>query len=757
MEAIVISLMFMLSLSPSMAMPEVINGKTPSALSTYIVYVTETKEGRVLTQSSKRDRESWYKSFLPVSTSNSDKEPRMVYSYNTVVSGFAAKLTAEEVKEMEKKRGFISAHVEKILPLHTTHSPKFLGLQKDLGFWKESNFGKGVIIGVLDTGITPNHPSFNDVGMSPPPPKWKGRCDLIGAACNNKLIGARNFANMSTPFDDDGHGTHTAGTAAGNFVKGANDFGQAYGEAAGVAPLAHLATYKICNEAGCRESDILAGMDAAIADGVDVISLSVGGGSTAFYGDVIALATFRAIQKGIFVSCSAGNSGPSPRTLSNEAPWILTVGASNSDRSVVATAKLGNGKEYDGETIFQPEDFPLKQLPLVYAGGIANGSQETAWCIPRSLRKGNVKGKVVLCERGGGIGRIEKGKEVKDAGGAAMIIMNDEDAGFTSLAEAHVLPAVHVSYRAGRSIKAYINSTTSPTATILFKGTIIGKKSAPEVAAFSSRGPNVQSPGILKPDIIGPGVNILAAWPFNIANITNTTSTFNMISGTSMACPHLSGVAALLKSNHPDWSPAAIKSAMMTTAEILNHKNNPIANEKLFQANAYMIGAGHVNPSKANNPGLVYEIQPNDYIPYLCGLNYDDRQVATIANRHVKCSKVQRMTEAQLNYPSFSIIMETTAQTYTRTVKNVGKPGSSYCAEILPPAGVSIIVKPKLLTFKNTNEKATYSITFSRTNQTVEESSEGYLSWISTDHVVRSPIVVSFEGNAAAGATGLHV
>ncbi|KAJ0105196.1 hypothetical protein Patl1_19463 [Pistacia atlantica] len=507
---------------------------------------------------------------------------------------------------MEKKQEFVAAHVEKILPLHTTHSPNFLG-------------------------ITPGHPSFNDVGMSPPPPKWKGRCDLVGAACNNKLIGARNSANKSTPFDDEGHGTHTASTAAGNFVKGANAFGQANGEAAGVD---HLATYKICNEAGCRESDILAAMDVAIADGVDVISLSVGGGSTAFFNDAISLASFRAIQKGIFVSCSAGNSGPAPKTLSNEAPWILTVGGSNSGRSIIAIAKLGNGKEYDCETLFQPKDFPLTQLPLVYAGAIANG-------------------------------RIEKGKEVKEAGGAAMIVMNDEDAGFTSLAEAHVLP--------------------SSTSTILFKGTIIGKKSAPEVAGFSSRGPNVQSPGILKPDIIGPGMNILAAWPFSIENITNTKSTFNMISGTSMACPHLSGVAALMKSSHPDWSPAAIKSAIMITAEILNRQ---------------------VNPSKANDPGLVYDIQPNDCIPHLCGLNYDDRQVATIANRDVQCSKVKRITEPQLNYPSFSIIMKTDApQTYTGTVINVGKPGSSYRAQILP----SIIVKPTLLTFRNTNENATYS------------------------------------------------
>lgn len=301
-----------------------------------------------------------------------------------------------------------------------------------------------------------------------------------------------------------------------------------------------------------------------------------------------------------------------------------------------------------------------------------------------------MKGKIVLCERGGGIGRIEKGEAVALAGGVAMILMNQVLDGHSTSADAHVLPATHVSYAAGTTIKSYINSTSAPTATTVFKGTIIGDLSAPTVAS-SSRGPSQTSPGILKPDIIGSGVNILAAWPVPLNNSTVSNSTFNVLSGTSMSCPHLSGIAALLKSSYPDWSPAAIKSAIMTTtASVLNLGGKPILDQRLLPADIFATGAGHVNPSKANNPGLVYDIQPDDYIPYLCGLNYTDKQVGVIVQRKVNCSKVTSIAESQLNYPSFSIILGSDTQTYSRTVTNVGQANSSYILEIVAPQGVGI-------------------------------------------------------------------
>ncbi|GLT62914.1 hypothetical protein SLA2020_355160 [Shorea laevis] len=220
---------------------------------------------------------------------------------------------------------------------------------KEGGFWNGSNFGKGVIIGVLDSGILPNHPSFSDEGVPPPPARWKGKCEFNGTNCNNKIIGAKIFQGGRRqmgpgPFDVSGHGTHTASKAAGNFVKDAGGFGNAKGTAAGMAPYAHLAIYKICFDYGCGESDILAAIDSAVDDGVDVLSLSFAEVSLPFYHS--GLAAFRAMQRGIVVSCSAGNSGPGRSTMLNEAPWILTVGASTIDRSIRATTKLGNGEEY---------------------------------------------------------------------------------------------------------------------------------------------------------------------------------------------------------------------------------------------------------------------------------------------------------------------------------------------------------------------------------------------------------------------------
>ncbi|KAK1419009.1 hypothetical protein QVD17_28165 [Tagetes erecta] len=711
---------------------------TSDHVETYIVHLNTPTD---ITFDKPEDRQTWYHSFLTASHAGSNEQPSLIHGYHHVFTGFAAKLSAKQVNAMENMDGFVSARRDRVYKLHTTHTPTFLGLHQNLGFWKGSNYGKGIIIGVLDTGITPGHPSFDDKGVPPPPAKWKGKCEVTG--CNNKLIGARDFTN-STTADDEGHGTHTSSTAAGNFVDGANVFGMANGTAAGMAPLAHVAMYKVCDDFGCTDSAILAAMDAAIEEGVDVLSLSLGGASVPFYEDGIAVGAFSAIQRGIFVSCSAGNSGPVNSSLSNEAPWILTVGASTVDRNIRSTVYLGNKDLLDGESLFQPKDFPQNFMPLVYPG--LTGSQDAAFCAAGSLKNIDVKGKVVVCDRGGDIARIDKGQTVKDAGGAAMILANEEVDGDTTEADAHVLPASHVAYDVGVAIKTYINSTSSPVATIIFRGTVIGVDSAPAVASFSSRGPSLTSPGIVKPDIIGPGVSILAAWPVSVENSTQTKATFNMISGTSMSCPHLSGISALLKSAHPDWSPAAIKSAIMTTAGKVSLSGQLIEDERDLPANIFALGSGHVNPSKANDPGLIFDIQPDDYIPYLCGLGYTSKQVGVIVQKRVTCTKV--IPEAQLNYPSFAVTLGAgDIKNFTRTVTNVGVANSTYTiTDASIPGGLILEVGHSTLQFSKLNQKLTYEVTFIRDKQETVKGpyGEGYITWTSGKYSVRTPFSVKF-------------
>ncbi|THU55154.1 hypothetical protein C4D60_Mb11t03570 [Musa balbisiana] len=454
--------------------------------------------------------------------------------------------------------------------------------------------------------------------------------------------------------------------------------------------------------------------------------------SEPFHSNPIAQGGFNAINRGVFVSCSAGNSGPGHNTLSNDAPWLLTVGASTMDRSLLATVKLGDGQEFDGETMFQPHDFGSKMLPLMYP----NANEQSSLCVSGSLDRFDVRGKIVLCDRGQN-SRIEKGQVVQFGGGAGMILANAPADGYTIVADPHVLPASNVPYAYGLKIKSYINSTSSPTATIIFKGTAMNTPHSPAMASFSSRGPSQITPGILKPDITGPGVSVLAAW---------NNQKFNMISGTSMSCPHLSGIAALIKKAHPDWSPAAIKSAIMTTAYVTDNSRGPILDERHLPADFFAIGAGHVNPPNAIDPGLVYDLTPQDYIPYLCGL-HDSTYVQVIVRKHVDCSSVKSISEGELNYPSISVTLPANSSTsisYTRTVTNVGEPKSTYTVKLDVPKEVSAGVTPTTLSFNEVNQKQSFSISFRR-NGVGSGAVQGQLLWVSGKHVVRSPISIKLE------------
>ncbi|XWS20061.1 hypothetical protein CRYUN_Cryun31cG0069000 [Craigia yunnanensis] len=385
----------------------------------------------------------WYSSIIH-SLPPSPHPTKLLYTYERAINGFSARLTATQAEKLRALPGILSVIPDQVRQIHTTRTPHFLGLSDGLGIWKSSCYGDGVIIGVLDTGIWPECPSFIDSGLSPVPDSWKGICetgpDFPASACNRKIIGARAFykgyesyietpidetKESKSPRDNEGHGTHTASTAAGSLVSNASFFEYAYGEARGMATKARIAAYKICWSLGCFDSDILAAMDQAIADGVNVISLSVGGTGYApqYDQDSIAIGAFGAVNHGVVVSCSAGNSGPGPYTAVNIAPWILTVGASTIDREFPADAVLGDGRIFGGVSLYSGDPLVDFKLPLVYAGDVGN-----RYCSMGSLSPSEVQGKIVVCDRGGNA-RVEKGSAVKLAGGLGMTLTNTAESG----------------------------------------------------------------------------------------------------------------------------------------------------------------------------------------------------------------------------------------------------------------------------------------------------------------------------------------
>uniref|UniRef100_M8C3P6 Subtilisin-like protease n=1 Tax=Aegilops tauschii TaxID=37682 RepID=M8C3P6_AEGTA len=441
----------------------------------------------------------------------------------------------------------------------TTRSPWFMGLHDDFGAWPDAEFGDGVIIGFVDTGIWPERASFSDTGLGPVRSTWRGKCvDAPGfnaSLCNNKLVGAKSFTD-SSPRDIDGHGTHVASTAAGSEVPSADLFKFAGGRASGVARMARIAMYKACIRGGCSLSAITAAVDAAGSDGVDLISMSIGGPVEAFYDDLVTVATFGAERRGVFVVMSGGNYGPNASSITNVAPWMTTVGAATTDRVFPATLRLGNGVVLTGQSLY---NIPFSQgagtIPLVSSDCGKYGD----------LTPDKFMGKVVVCSKGVG---AWAGFDVERAGGAGMISADSRTRfGDAVKAQPFNLPGLQLSSTGVKKLADYMSSVAYPVASFNFTcNTVTGENRAPMVAGFSSRGPNPIVPEILKPDVIAPGVNILAAWSGAASpsgsNMDPRRVEYNILSGTSMACPHVAGVAALIKKRHGDWTPAMIRSAL---------------------------------------------------------------------------------------------------------------------------------------------------------------------------------------------------
>ncbi|WP_165367994.1 S8 family peptidase, partial [Phytoactinopolyspora endophytica] len=619
--------------------------------------------------------------------------------YTVAVNAFAAELDASQAAGLQQDPRVLALVEDTAHPLDTVESPEYLGLSGNGGVWDGLGgvdaAGDGVVVGVIDSGIWPENPSFAGSALPTGPsdevgaPYWtsdtetamaKANGDLFTGECetgeewstehcNDKVVSARYFSDgfagsvppeersedeFLSPRDGQGHGSHVAGTAAGNHGVEMSVDGQEFGEGSGMAPAAKIASYKVCwatgnpDDGGCFLSDIVAAIDQAVVDNVDVINLSVGGfQDTAM--DVISLSFLSAASADIFVAASGGNNGPDASTVAHNNPWVTTVAASTYV-AYEGTVELGDSRLFRG-AMLNPDGVG-EQTPLVWAGDIAaDGAapEDAALCADASLDEKQAEGTIVLCDRGA-IPRTDKSDEVARAGGAGMIIGNIEPEE-TLDADSHAVPTTHLSSADAAEVREYIADESEPeyeakeaessgaTAALLpGDQTDLAPTPSPVLAGFSSRGPALANGGdLLKPDITGPGVNVLAPVTPGY-NAEQGDEQYGLISGTSMASPHIAGLGALLRGENPEWSPAAVKSALMTSSDDLVDADGSEDHDRFGS------GSGHVDPAGALSPGLVYEATADDWLSFLAGTGED-----------LGIPGVEPIDPSNLNYPSISV------------------------------------------------------------------------------------------------------
>ena len=697
---------------------------------------------------------------------------RKVYDYRYSINGFAAELSEAQASALAGVAGVLSVTKDELQTGDTSSTPQFLGLSDPGGLWDQlggvGRAGEDIIIGVVDSGVWPESLSFSDrTGTNGNAsqdgklsyhqiPGWHGKCTpgeaFPASKCNQKLIGAQHFNaawggdaglkaqrpwEFASPRDYNGHGTHTSSTAGGNHgVAMTGDF-SVFGPISGMAPRARIAAYKALwstqdgSTASGFTSDLVAAIDQAVADGVDVINYSISGTTTNFL-DPAEVAFLFAADAGVFVAASAGNSGPTTGTVAHPSPWLATVAAGTHNRNGEGSAVLGS-TTFHGASLARAVG-PAPLIDSTAAGLSGADPTAVALCFTAAdnggmpvLDPAKVTGKIVVCDRGTNA-RVAKSEAVRDAGGVGMILVNPTPSSLN--ADLHFVPTVHLSDTDRPLVKAYA-ATAGATARIN-QATIVYNVPAPLTASFSSRGPLSAGGGdLLKPDLIAPGQDIVAA----VAPPANGGLDFNIYSGTSMSSPHVAGLAALLKDLHPDWSPMMIKSALMTTGTDVLDGGTPAPN-----TNPVLIfrqGAGHVKPNAAADPGLVYDAGFNDWLAFLCG--------ATTGVNPAACNALSStgysLRPSDLNVASIAIGSLPGAQTIRRRVTNVGSNTSTYTASVSGMVGFTVSINPATLTLAP-GATGSFNVTFTRTSATLNGYTGGQLRWTDGNHTVRSPITI---------------
>lgn len=700
----------------------------------------------------------------------------LIYDYTFAVNGFAAVLTPAQAGQLRDVDGVLSVRADEMRHIQTDNSPSFLGLDRPGGLWQQAGgqgaAGEDVVVGVIDTGIWPEHPSFSDrrgnrkggLKVYDRPTDWFGICQKgeqwNPSDCGLKLIGARYFNagyiasagalpehEYNSARDAEGHGTHTSSTAAGNAGVHATIFGRDFGIISGIAPRARVAMYKALWGGSGTTSDLAAAIDAAVADGVDVINYSIGSDTPALAG-LDEIAFLFAEDAGVFVSVSNGNAGPGAETTGSpaSAPWVTAVGASTQDRTFEGTAILGNGTTLRGASVTQGTNGALRLVDSASAGnGVdnpdINGSdaEEAQLCYPGELNPAVVAGNIVVCLRGVNA-RVDKSLAVDLAGGAGMILYNPSDAQ-ALVTDLHWVPSVHVNFTDGSAAKAYIASAGAAATAEITAGVAVSAQGS-VMADFSSRGPNGAAIEIMKPDVTAPGVNILAGHTPTPPLLEGGApgELFQSISGTSMSAPHVAGVAALIKQLHPDWDGSRIKSALMTTA-----RQDVFKEDGVTLADPFDFGAGHIVPNTAADPGLVYDAGFPDYLAFLCG---NEPGVVGPATCDSLIGAGFSPEASQLNLASITADEIIGPETITRTVTSVAAGSTTWTATVNVPGYSAEVPAPFTLA---SGASQPFDVTFTRTDAPIEEWRFGELMLTSGAYVVRSPIALRAAAIAAPG------
>jgi subtilisin family serine protease len=687
-----------------------------------------------------------------------------LYDYRYSFNGFAAQMSLEQANRMTGVDGVLAVSADVLQTMDTSSTPHFLGLDNPGGLWEQlggptgsrnvSGAGEGIIIGTIDSGIWPESLSFTDRDTAgkliyQQISGFHGKCDSAETVtdgswdanlCNRKLVAAQHFNaawggdaaiqeqrpwEFLSPRDYNGHGTHTSSTSGGNYGVQPTGPAAGFGPISGMAPRARVAMYKAlwstedASTASGFNSDLVAAIDQAVADGVDVINYSISGTLTNFL-DPVQVSFLFAADAGVFVSASAGNSGPAISTVAHPGPWLTTVAAGTHNRNGEGSVTLGNGSTYFGASLASA----VGPAPLVNstAAGLAGAdANQVRQCFSGTLDPAVVTGKIVVCERGGAApnnARVDKSLAVQIAGGVGMVLVNVSPNSLN--ADFHYVPTVHLADTDRVAVETYA-ATAGATATIN-QATVVFTTPAPFTASFSSRGPLLASGGdLLKPDVMAPGVDILAS----VAPPGNGGRDFNLYSGTSMSAPHVAGVAALLKQLHPNWSPMMVKSALMTSGyDVLDTGISDAT--RIFRQ-----GAGHITPNSAADPGLVYNSGFNDWLAFLCGTG---QLTASY------CPSIA-IDPSNLNVASIAIGDLPGTQTVTRKVTNVGSSAATYTSSVSGMAGINVVVTPSSFSISPGQTK-TYTVTFTTTTAPLNAYVGGQLTWSDGAHNVRSPLIV---------------